>query len=129
MIPRRGSPAVAMKALSSFGESVKKDVDVLPLIFPEGTRSKDGQLGKFYSAGFRMLSQTVRLPVVVCALDGGWKLSNLTRIVSSLRTGSYKVKVLKVYEAPKDKEDEKLILEESYGLIEKQLSEWRSGVL
>lgn len=126
MIPRHGSASVAMKTLKDFGERVGSDSAIIPVIYPEGSRSKDGKLGKFYSAGFRRLEQTVNLPVVVCALDGGWKLSNLTRILSGLKKGSYKVKVLKVYDAPADKEQEKFILEESRELIASQLEEWRS---
>lgn len=126
MIPRHGSASVAMKTLKDFGERVGSDSSIIPVIYPEGSRSKDGKLGKFYSAGFRRLEQTVNLPVVVCALDGGWKLSNLTRILSGLKKGSYKVKVLKVYDAPADKEQEKFILEESRELIASQLEEWRS---
>ena len=125
MIPRKGSAAVAMKTLKDFGNRVTADASIIPVIYPEGTRSKDGNLGKFYSAGFRRLEQTVNLPVAVCALDGGWQLSNLTRIFSGLKRGSYKVKVLKVYDAPTDKEQEKMILEESYNLIAEQLAEWR----
>ena len=43
-----------------------------------------------------------------------------------LKRGAYKVKVLKVFDAPQNKEEEKLILEESKNLIQKQLDEWRA---
>ncbi len=126
MIPRKGSPMQAMDTLKKFGCKVTEDEQILPLIFPEGTRSKDGKLGKFYAAGFRMVEDTIKLPVVVCALDGGWKLSNLLRILSNLSKGSYRVKVLKVYDSPKSKEEEKQILAEASDLIDAQLKEWRS---
>ncbi len=125
MIPRKGSPSQAMELLKKFGEHVKSSDKILPLIFPEGTRSKDGTVGKFYAAGFRMLEETVKLPVAVCALDGGWKLSNLTRILSGFKKGAYRVRVLKLYDAPQSKDDEKRILAESRDLIEKQLEAWR----
>ena len=95
-------------------------------LFPEGTRSRDGKLGSFYSAGFRRLEETVKLPVVVCALDGGWQLSRLTDVLKNLYKGAYKVKILKVYDAPATKEDEKKIIEEAPGLIQAQLDLWRS---
>ena len=95
-------------------------------IFPEGTRSKSGKLGQFYSAGFRRLEETVRLPVAVCAVDGGWRLSDVKRIMANLKKGAYYVKVLKVYDAPLNREEEKKILEEAPILIQKQLDEWRS---
>ena len=125
MIPRKGSPSVAMKHIEEFGKRVIEKKQI-PVIFPEGTRSKDGELGTFYSAGFRRLVQTARLPVAVCALDGGWKLSHITSIMRNLKSGSYKVKVLKVYDAPQTKEEEKRILEESRVLIQEQLDKWRA---
>ncbi len=125
MIPRKGSPMQAMETLRNFGSRVNDDPQILPLIFPEGTRSKDGKLGKFYAAGFRMVENTVKLPVVVCALDGGWKLSHILRILRNLSKGAYQVKVLKVYDSPKGKEEEKQILAEASELIGAQLKEWR----
>ncbi len=125
LVPRSGSPSVAMKTLEKFGTRVNADKSITPVIFPEGTRSKDGKLGKFYSAGFRRLEQTVRLPVAVCVLDGGWKLSDLKHILGSLRSGAYRVKVLKVYDAPAGKEEEKKILEEAPALMQAQLDAWR----
>ena len=127
MIPRRGKPVDAMRELSRFGESVATDPSVIPVIFPEGTRSKDGRLGQFYSAGFRRLEETVRLPVAVCALDGGWRLSDVKRIMANLKRGAYYVKVLAVYDAPQNREEEKRILEEAPQLIQKQLDEWRKA--
>ncbi len=126
MIPRKGSPSQAMGALKQFGTRARENQNILPLIFPEGTRSRDGKLRQFYAAGFRMLENTVRLPVAVCALDGGWKLSNLLRIFSNLSKGAYRVKVLKIYDCPQGKEEEKKILAESFDLINEQLREWRN---
>lgn len=126
MIPRKGKNSVAMQRLDQFGERVEKN-KFLPLIFPEGTRSRTGQLGKFYAAGFRRLSETVNLPVVVCALDGGWQLRDLKSLMSKLKKGVYHVKVLKVYDKPASKEDEKKIIEEAPLLIQKQLDEWRNA--
>ena len=126
MIPRRGSPMVAMKTMESFSKRVIERKQI-PIIFPEGTRSRDGNVGKFYSAGFRKIAETVKLPVAVVALDGGWKISSLDGIARNLYKGSYKVKVLKVYDAPTTKEEEAKILEEGRELIVKQLEEWRKA--
>ena len=125
MIPRKGSTSVAMKCLEQFGGRVMEQGQI-PVIFPEGTRSRTGNLGKFYSAGFRRLLQTANLPVAVCALDGGWKLSKIGDLMRNLKRGEYRVKVLKVFPAPQSKEDQKLVLEEGAALIQAQLDEWRS---
>ena len=125
MIPRKGGAGVAMRSLEKFGKRMLEK-NQCPVIFPEGTRSRDGNLGPFYAAGFRRLSETVHLPVVVCALDGGWRLSGIADIMKNLYKGVYHVKVLKVYDAPSSKEEEKAILEEAPLLIQKQLDQWRS---
>ena len=124
MIPRIGSPMVAMKIMESFGKQVLEN-NQIPVLFPEGTRSRDGNVGKFYSAGFRKLNEAAGLPVVACAVDGGSKIRDLDHIMRSLKNGCYRVKVLKVFDAPKTKEDESFVLEESRRLIQNQLDDWR----
>ena len=51
--------------------SVKKlkNDEVSICVFPEGTRSKDGNVGEFKSGAFRM-AQKAGVPTVVCAISG-----------------------------------------------------------
>ena len=65
------------------------------------------------------------MPVAVCALDGGWQISSIRKIIQNLKGGSYKIKLLKVYEAPTTKEEQLKILEEGKTLIGEQLRKWR----
>ncbi len=125
VIPRRGSPSIAMKTLDSFAERIMER-NQIPIIFPEGTRSRDGTLGTFYAAGFRRISDKAKIPVVVCALDGGYKISTLDGIARYLKDGVYRVKILKIYPSPTSKQEQLHILEEGKQLIQSQLDEWRS---
>lgn len=124
MVPRRGSPMLAMKTLEAFGKRVMARKQI-PVLFPEGTRTKNGDVGKFYSAGFRKLNEITKLPIVACALDGGYQIRDLNRIMSNLKNGCYRVRVVKVFDAPTTKEEETAVLEESRRLIQQQLDEWR----
>lgn len=124
LIPRKGGPSIAMRRLEKFGKRVMEKGQI-PVIFPEGTRSRDGNLGQFYSAGFRRLVQNTGIPVAVCALDGGYQLSRMNDFFKNLKEGAYRVKVLKVFDPPKSKDEEKAVLEEGKALIQKQLDEWR----
>ncbi len=126
MIPRRGKPSVAMQTIDKFGKRVMERGQI-PVIFPEGTRSKDGQLGTFYTAGFRRLSESAPLPVAVCALDGGYRINNLTTIFQNLHNGYYRVKVVGILPAPQNKEEQIALLEKGKELIQAQLDDWRKG--
>ncbi len=125
MIPRKARPMDAMNYIAKFGKRAVENKQI-PILFPEGTRTKDGQVGKFYSAGFRMLSDSTKLPVVVCALDGGYKLRDIKKIFTNLTKGCYRVKILKIYDSPSTKEECNNLLEESRELIQKQLDEWKT---
>ena len=97
----------------------------IPILFPEGTRSKNGEVGTFHSAGFRRFLSKAPMPVVVAAVDGGWNISSITRLATNLRGGAYRVKVLKIYPTPTTKEAQLKVLEEGKALIQEQLKVWR----
>lgn len=123
LVPRSGSPSVAMKTLDAFARRIVQRGQI-PVIFPEGTRSRNGKLRTFYAAGFRRLLEKAPMPVAVCALDGGYQISTLGGILRNLRNGSYRVKVLKIYPAPINKQEQMHILDEGKALIQAQLDEW-----
>ena len=124
LIPRKAKPMAAMRYISDFGKRVIERKQI-PILIPEGSRTRDGNVGKFFSAGFRQLTESTGLPVVVCALDGGWKLRDLRKLMTNLKHGCYRVKVLRVYEPPKTKEECNKILEESKLLMQQQIEYWR----
>lgn len=125
LIPRKVRPMESIKLISEFGRRADSE-GVVPVIFPEGTRSRDGELGKFLSAGLRTLEDSSHLPIVVCALDGGWKFAGLKGIIQHMHKGCYRVAVLKVYDAPNNKEECQKILDEGKALIQEKLNEWRA---
>lgn len=125
LIPRKAKPMEAMRYIEEFGKRVV-DKNQIPILFPEGSRTKDGQVSKFYSAGFRKLVESTNLPVVVCALEGGYRLRDLRKIFTNMKCGCYRVKVLKVYDSPKSKEECNSVLDEAQIMIQKQVDEWRT---
>ena len=124
LIPRKAKPMDAMRYIEEFGHRVVAR-NQIPVLYPEGSRTRDGNVGKFYSAGFRKLTESTNLPVVVCALDGGWKLRDLSKIFTNMKRGCYRVKVLKVYDCPQTKEDCNELLDEARAMIQTQVEKWR----
>ena len=128
LIPRNVRPLESVKLISDFGKRAKEQ-NLVPVLFPEGTRSRDGNVQKFYTAGFRTLTEASGLPVVLCAIDGGWRIADLKGLLKNIHKGSYRLKVLKVYPCPNGKEECNALLDEAKVLIEKQLAEWRQKPL
>ncbi len=127
LIPRSGTPSAMMSVIDTFARRVMER-KWIPVLFPEGTRSRDGSVGKFYAAGFRRMIDKAPLPVVVMALDGGCKFSTLGSFISKMDNGAFRIKILHIYEAPVSKAQQILILEDGKQRIEQQLYEWRSNV-
>ncbi len=128
LIPRNVRPLDSVKLISDFGKR-SKEQNFVPVLFPEGTRSRDGNVGKFYTAGFRTLTEASGLPVVACAVDGGWRIADLKGLLKNIHKGSYRLKVLKVFPCPHGKEECQAVLDETKTLIEQQLVEWRKKPL
>jgi 1-acyl-sn-glycerol-3-phosphate acyltransferase len=67
----RDNPREALKAIEEAGGRIREGMTVL--IFPEGTRSKDGTLQPFLKGGF-FLAARAQVPVVPVAIIGSAKL-------------------------------------------------------
>jgi 1-acyl-sn-glycerol-3-phosphate acyltransferase len=102
LIKRRGDPAQAMKALARFSRRCRRD-GTCPVVFPEGTRSRDGQVGEFYTAGVRRVLERESLPIVVAAVEGGWRIASLGSLVRNLQGTRYRVKILGILPPPQGK--------------------------
>ena len=64
----------SMRAITTMAR-IAQDRDVSVVIFPEGTRSRDGEMLGFKPAGTRaLLAAADQLAVVPVAIDGSWRL-------------------------------------------------------
>jgi 1-acyl-sn-glycerol-3-phosphate acyltransferase len=124
LIDRRGNATQAMNAISRFAERCRAD-GTCPVIFPEGTRSRDGDLGPFHTAGVRRILENERLPIVVAALEGGFRIAKLGDLFRNLRGGRYRLRILKVLPAPGGKKEALRAIEESRELIAAALADMR----
>jgi 1-acyl-sn-glycerol-3-phosphate acyltransferase len=73
LIDRSDAPA-ALDAIRDLGQRVR-DRDISAMIFPEGTRARAGELGRFKPAGTLALLEEARdVPVVPVTIDHSWRL-------------------------------------------------------
>ncbi|HPE36912.1 MAG TPA: lysophospholipid acyltransferase family protein [Spirochaetales bacterium] len=124
LVPRSRGAASAMKALGRMAR--KADVNgYCPAIFPEGTRSRDGRLGVFHTAGLKRLLEAAPVPILVVAMAGGMGLSTLRHVVSSTEPKRYRVKTLAVFDPPGSRQETEDALVKAKSLIQDQLDRWR----
>ena len=125
-IPRKGGASIVMQRIDAFSARCLKN-NWNPVIFPEGTRSKDGSLGKFYSAGFRRIADSTKLPVAICVVDDGYKINDIKHVMENMHKINYRAKILKVCPPALTKESQIAVLDEARALMQEQLDKWRQG--
>jgi len=70
----RKDPRGALKAMKEFGQYLEAN-NYAGVIFPEGTRSRDGKLKEFASNGLKMLVRTMPSAYIVpIAINNSWKI-------------------------------------------------------
>lgn len=97
------------------------------VVFPEGTRSRDGRVGTFHTGALRILLNGASLPVVSVALDGGYRFSHLSQIATRARGGCYRIRVISVHPAPKSKSEMLGTLDRVHQEVRDQIDRWRAS--
>lgn len=113
----------ALRAIKEMA-STAQERNVSVVIFPEGTRSRDGSLGEFKRAGSVMLLRSAdQLPVVPMAIDGAWRLfaHNMLPVPWGV-----KVRVRFGDPIPRTPDDAEAMLDRAEAFISATLEEWRS---
>jgi 1-acyl-sn-glycerol-3-phosphate acyltransferase len=98
---------------------------ICPVVFPEGTRSRTGRVRDFFSGAVRIILETSPVPVLSVAVDGGFRVSTLPKLLNRLRGTMYRVKPLTLYPAPRGKLEIAGLLEKIHGEIAAQVRSWR----
>jgi 1-acyl-sn-glycerol-3-phosphate acyltransferase len=95
LVRRSGDATQAMRSLLRFARRCEREGSC-PVVFPEGTRSRDGEMGAFHTAGVRKVLAETPLPMVVAVLDGGWRIARAESVIRNLKGARIRVRVLAV---------------------------------
>ena len=124
-INRRGGAAETMKTLERV--AMKSQKGYCPVVFPEGTRSRDGKVGTFHLGAVRKMLSVSPIPVVTAAIEGGWRVGDVEGLVKNMNDFNYHVRVLKVYDTPSSKSEIQTIVEEAHTEITETVMAWRQA--
>jgi 1-acyl-sn-glycerol-3-phosphate acyltransferase len=78
----RGSAEQLRKSLAVLGEAADSDVPIA--IFPEGTRTKNGEVGRFRGRGLQVLLSKRAWTVHMLVVDGYWRSAKLKHFVRGM---------------------------------------------
>ena len=121
----RDDPAGARRAIRELGAAAQER-NVAVVIFPEGTRSRDGALNSFRLGGLsELLAAAPNLPIVPATIDGAWKL-----LRHKLFPVPFRTRVRVRFSDPitlQDGEEPAEVMARVRSVIESTLVEWRSS--
>lgn len=115
----REDPRKSMKSMELAIESIQKGSSVL--VFPEGTRSKDGNLSEPKRGAFIIAAKSHK-PIVPVAIKGTYEI--LSQGISGIRPRQVKVKIGKpIRVIPQTRSDESDLMARTWEEVKKLLSE------
>jgi 1-acyl-sn-glycerol-3-phosphate acyltransferase len=101
--PLAGS-AEKKRSLASIRDAAHK-TDAPICIFPEGTRTKDGEVGEFRPAGLKIILKQRPWKVYVLVGDGYWKTAKMKDFAFGMSEIRGKLEVAGVFDWPDPKQD------------------------
>ena len=124
LIDRR-DPEQAKRAIRELGEAAQRR-NVAVVIYPEGTRSRDGKLKRFkYGGALELMDAAPDLEVVPAVIDGSWELLRYKAYPIPFGT---RVRVRFGDPIPRlPNEDRRAVLQAVNREIEATLEEWREA--
>ena len=126
-INRRGDFKTTIKELKKLAGNIKEGE--CTVIFPEGTRSRTGEIGQFHTAAVRVMIEHTKLPIVSVALGGGTKIVKFIDLFKHLRGTQYRIKIMNVYPHPASRKKLKTVLEKVRTEISNQVEKWKKEKL
>lgn len=124
LIERHGNFASTMKEIELLGSRSRRR-GWCPVIFPEGTRSRDGVVRTFHAGAVRRLAESTGFPILAVAVDGGYKVARLSDFIGNDALGLYRVRAVAAYPAAGDKHELREHLADAEGRIARQVAEWQ----
>jgi 1-acyl-sn-glycerol-3-phosphate acyltransferase len=100
---------------------------VSPVVFPEGTRSRSGEVMPFHPGGVRMILTETILPITAVAVDGGHRFVSLGDIMKGLSTVTYRARLVGTFEHDGTKTGITSALAQAQAAVTAQIETWRTA--
>jgi len=104
-----------------------RELESALLIFPEGHRSRDGEVGRFRTAGLEVMLRERRLPVYVMVNDGTWRARRFSDAIFRLDLLDGWTEVVGRFDPPEDDADLPSFIQGLREVIVERLGAHRAG--
>ena len=91
-------------AIADLGQATRQ-LEHAMLIFPEGRRTDDGEIGHFHPGGLRAIIRERRVPVYLIITDGFWRCRTFVDLAKSLRLVRGRGVALGPFQPPADESE------------------------
>jgi len=116
--------AIARAQLRALDEAARTS-DVPLALFPEGTRTKDGRIGRFRTTGLRRILRARPWTVYVIVGDGYWRHAKLRHFVRGMRDIRGRITLEGPFEWSDPEADPTPFIEEMRALMQEKLAALR----
>ena len=125
LIARGGAFRHATRELRRLGRETA--IGNSPVIFPEGTRSRDGVVRTFHPGGIRTILAEARVPITAVAIDGGHNFASVKDLLGGLGRFTYRAKLVGVFEHDGDKATIQRAVDSAQSAIALQVARWQAA--
>jgi 1-acyl-sn-glycerol-3-phosphate acyltransferase len=122
-VNRKGDFRKAAREMKRLGRLTREGIS--PVVFPEGTRSRTGQVNPFHGGGVRTILGEANVPLTAVAVDGGHRFVSVGDILKGLSDVTYRAKLVGVYTHDGTKQSILDALSRAQSAVSEQIESWR----
>lgn len=120
------NPGETRKMLTDLAHAAR-DTDVPLVVFPEGTRSRDGEIGAFMTTGLRLILRQRPWTVYVVVADGFWQRAKLKDFLGGMSGIRGRISLVGPLTWDQPRGDSEAFIEEVRQIMVSRLAEMRAG--
>jgi 1-acyl-sn-glycerol-3-phosphate acyltransferase len=127
VVDPKGTPSELRRALEEIGEAARTS-EVPLALFPEGTRTKDGEIGRFRTAGTKVILRTRPWKVYVLVVDGFWRVARFKDFIRGVANLRGRIELAGVLNWEDPKADPGPFIDEMREVMIRRLADMRAEV-